>query len=371
MPRHRGLSLRRFVFAVPWDFFERYFGQLKSDSRPNAWAFLNPNVLEDFLSDTANAEASPAILEDFHRMNDLAGTHFGLLIRAYQESHVECSQDLSPEALAMQLFLDDRETFEYAWTMYLFFATPARVYEYCFPAGSLSADGEKMARMKANLQGWFANNKKGSQCEIATFTDSDGFLVRVSRGSYLKTVARWNGKTIEFETFRPASEDVLLYDSSGSRLRVQCGVKRDRECYVRSFAAFVAGDSDLADIALSRSVFSLEPIQSGSFEYGGYGAVTRVWLTEAHLRLPLLGDPIYILKSDDVTRTLSESGSGLSLNSGELTRVRLRFEVRLEAEKRPREVNVDIEPPGYSSLTQRAYAQIIDGYLRAQGAKLI
>ena len=369
MPKHRGLSLKRFVFAVPWDFFERYFQQLKPDARPNAWAFLNPDVLEDFLSDPANAEASPAILEDFHRINDLGGTHFGLLLKACDRSGIECDQELSPEALSIQLFLEDRDAFEYAWTMYLFFASLARVAEYCFPAGPLMPDDEQIAQMKANLQGWFANHKKGSQCEIASFLDSDGLLVRISRGSYLKTVARWNGNAIEFETFRPASEDILQYDPGSSRLKVKCGVRRDRERYVRAFAHFVARNAELADIAFNQRVLSLQPIQDGSFSYGGCGPITQVSLIEAHLKLPLLNEPIYIVKSTDVLRALAEVG--LSLASGDLLRAKLRFELRLEAEKRPREISVDIEPPGYSSPVQRSYARIIDDYLRDQGVRLV
>jgi hypothetical protein len=371
MPRHRGLSLKRFVFAVPWGLFERYFAELKPDARPNAWAFLNPDMLEDFLGDPANAEASPAILEDFHRINDLAGTHLGLLIRAYDRSEIECDQDLSPEAQAMHLFLDDRKAFEYAWTMYLLWATPSRVYEYSLAAGDLTADEEQMARMRANLQGWFSTNKKGTQCEIARFRDSDGLLIRISRGSYLKTVARWHGNEIAFETFRPASEDIVLYDPALSVLKVQCGVRRDRERYLRSFAEFVAGDPGLGDLALSQKVFSLDPIQDGSFNYGGYGPITRVWLVEAHIRLPILGEPIFIVRGDDVVRALDESNSGFLMKSGELLRVKLRFEMRIEADKRPRPVSFDIEPPGYSSLAQRSYARIIDDYLRDQGVRLI
>ncbi len=371
MPRHRGLSLKRFVFAVPWNLFERYFAELKSDARPNAWAFLNSDVLEDFLSDPANAEASPAILEDFHRVNDLAGAHFGLLMRAYEESGADCDQELSPEELSMRLFLDDRDAFEYAWTMYLLWATPCRVYEYSFPAGAIGAEDEQIAPMKANLQGWFAINKKGSQCEIARFRDVDGLLIRISRGSYLKTVARWKGNEVAFETFRPASEDILNYHPTLSRLRVQCGIRRDRERYVQSFAEFLGGDPTLAEHALNQRVFSLDPIKNRSFNYGGYGPITRVWLIEAHIRLPILGDPIHIIKGADVLRALDESNCAFLLEFGELLRVRLRFEMRVEARRRPRYPYVDIEPPGYSSLVQRAYAQVVDDYLRDQGVRLV
>ncbi len=111
MPKHRGLSLKKFVFAIPWNLFEQYFEQLKPGAKPNAWAFLNPDVLEEFLNDPENAEASPVILEDFQRINDLGGMQAGLLIRAYDRYQLPFDQEAAPQASAMWLFLNARESF--------------------------------------------------------------------------------------------------------------------------------------------------------------------------------------------------------------------------------------------------------------------
>ncbi len=213
--------------------------------------------------------------------------------------------------------------------------------------------------------------RKGHQCELASFEDHEGLFIRISRGSYLKTIARWRGNEIEFDTFRPASEDIVVYEPLRSRLNVKCNARRDREQYVRGFAEFVAGNTDLAEEALNLPVFSLGPIRDGSFDYGGSGPISRISLVEAHIQLHCLGEPTVAIKSDNVLRTLAEDIPHLSLQSGDLVKVKMRFELRLESDRRPREVAFEIEPPGYSDLPQRAYARVIESHLREQRVKLI
>jgi hypothetical protein len=371
MPKHRGLSLRKLVYAVPWDLFERYFKQLQPETKPNPWAFLNAQVLEDFLSDPENVEASAVILEDFQRINDICGRYLGLLIRAYERADLTYDQERPPLELAMRLFLDAREAFEYAWTRYLFLAPSGRLFDYRFPAGELAATDEQVARLQAFLRGWFASAKHGSQCEIARFKDLDSLLIRISRGLRLKTISRWRGNEVMFETFRPASEDVITYEPATSRLSIMASTSRDRERYVRGIAEHIAGDPSLADRAFAEKVFSLEPIQADTFDYTGGGVVSHVTLTEAHIKLRTLSEPVIIIKSDNVRRTLEEEIEGFSLQWGDLKRVKLLFELRLAGDKRPREVTLDIEPPGYSDLAQKAYAEVVAAYLKEQGVKLI
>ncbi len=371
MAKHRGLSLKKFIFEIPWYLIERYFAQLQPQATPTAWTFLNPHVLEQFLNDPENAEASPFILEDFQRINDLGGHSVRLLLRACERSGIECDREESSRAWAMRLFLDDREGFEYGWTLYLLTAQPTKTYDYHFPAGPLQVNDEDIENLRSFLRGCFLAAKKGHQCRVVRF-DTDGqLLIRVSRGSYLKTVARWRGNEVEFETFRPASEDIIVYDPSRSRCSVKCANRREREQYLRGVAGLLAHTPALADEAITFPVFSLEPFRDGTFNYGGYGAVARVWLIEADLRLPTAWAPVLRIKVDDIMAALRDDLSFLRLDGGDLLRVKLRFRLQLESEKRPREVNVEIEPPGFSDLAQRAQAALIESYLRDQKVKLV
>src|SRR5688572_8987926 len=91
--KHRSLNLKRLIYAVPWDLFERYFERLEPIARPDAWAWLNPTVLQQFLDDEDNGEASAAIMEDFQRINDLGGQYVGVLYRALDRAGLTYDQE--------------------------------------------------------------------------------------------------------------------------------------------------------------------------------------------------------------------------------------------------------------------------------------
>ncbi len=135
MPKHRSLSLKTFVHSIPWDLFQRYFedllpGQVQHHSDDflpeqslSDWSFLNEEVMEQFLGDSQNAEASGVILEQFRRINDIAVYGANLLVRAYQWAGVTLDSEQPVQELAMRLFLDHPDAFQYAWSRYLLYST--------------------------------------------------------------------------------------------------------------------------------------------------------------------------------------------------------------------------------------------------------
>ena len=84
MPKHRKLTLKTFCHGVPWELFQRYFEGIFLTQQPSPWTFLNEEVMEQFLGDPQNAEASGAIQEDFRRINDIAAEGKNLLVQAFR-----------------------------------------------------------------------------------------------------------------------------------------------------------------------------------------------------------------------------------------------------------------------------------------------
>ena len=371
MPRHRGLNLKRFTFNVPFDLFQQYFKQVTVEGDPNTPMFPDVKAMEAWLDASENREASGVVLEEWGRIFDIcvhAGAH---LFRAYERSKLPCDQDRPIEELAMRLFLEDQDAFEYAWSYYLLHASQARVSQYRFPAGELAPHPDQVHAMERFLSGMFEQQKKGAPCHVRVNNDESGVIILVSRGAYMRTVMQWQGTRVVFRTFRPAVEDVMTYEPDAERLNVRPGFNRDRPLYVHAIARFLAEDDTLADQALSDRVFSLERIQNGQFSYKGNDVIRRVALLEVHLHLLALGEPTLVIKSDDVVRTLREDLHGVSLSMGQLKRVKLLFELQLKLNARPEPVVFEIEPPGFSDLSLRRHNEHIEAYLRAHGVKLV
>ena len=201
------------------------------------------------------------------------------------------------------------------------------------------------------------------------FQEDGQTILHIERGSYLRTVARWKEDGIEIETFRPATEDVIVYDPELSTLTIKAGLVKDRDHYFLAFAVHLAENLELATKAVESQVFSLAPIQQRKFDYTGNEEITRIALVKASLRINDMDSPQPEIKSKNVLETLSRSLRGISLDQGQLTSVRLRFQVRPD-NGQPATVSFDIEPPSRTNLAQKRYAKIIESYLREQGVKL-
>src|SRR5438552_573690 len=88
MLRHRGLSLGRFVKAIPPDLLERYVARLarstpQDGNLPQGWELLNGNALTHFLNTNENAEVAGIILEDFQRCGTGPHPNSARDLRAY------------------------------------------------------------------------------------------------------------------------------------------------------------------------------------------------------------------------------------------------------------------------------------------------
>ena len=122
MPTHRDLNFETFVSAISPDVLERYLSHFDWENKPGGWMLLNVQALDDFLGETENAAFKDVVLEEFRRINDICARGMNLVVKTYKKFQLDMPEDRSAQELAMQLFLEHRQAFEYAWTRYLLFA---------------------------------------------------------------------------------------------------------------------------------------------------------------------------------------------------------------------------------------------------------
>jgi hypothetical protein len=370
MPKHRGLTLKKFVHAIPWDLFERYFAALEWENQPSGWVFLNHRAMEEFLERPENAQVRGIILEDFRRINDICEQGMNLVVRAHQKFNLDFDPNGPRQELAMRLFLDHREAFGFAWSRYLLYASSSRLSLHKIPSDRVVIGKNELEAFRDEVRRWFADLAKGDVCSVRYFEDAGDSVILVSHGSYIRTIAYWEGDKIALNSFRPASEDILVYDPEDAVLSIKASLDKDRRQYLRAFAKCIAHDESLVEEAMRERMFSLMPLQDGTFDFGGDGSISRIELLKVRLKLHGPGDPVIEVKSGDVLETFAQDLKGLSLASGELTFARFRFHLRLQGE-RTAEVTFEIEPPSRTDLAQKRYADIIENYLVQQGVKLL
>jgi len=370
MPQHRSLTLEKLVAGFDPSLMERYFTEkLPADKGELPFRIIMDwPAIQEFMADERNAQATALVMEDFSRINDICEKAKNHIVRAYRQFNLSWDEDDSPENLAMRLFLDHEEAFDFAYTWYCYYHTSSTLSSHRI-RGTFKLTGAKLKKFLKEIQEWFGQLAKGRQCIVTHYDERDSTVILVKHGSYVKTVAYWKENEIDMTSFRPANEDVLLYDKGAGVLRIKASLPKDREQYIESFSRCIMGDASLAESEDRDTVYTLKPLQDGSFNWNGNEYIQSVLLTGIKLRLPGSTEPVIHVASSDVRKSLNESLRGIRLNVGELVYAKLRFALRVDG-KRPR-VSVEISPPARSNLNQKRYAEIISAYLKAQGVELV
>jgi hypothetical protein len=371
LPKHLGLSLESFVVAVSPDLVEAVLTKAPDGQKAPPWANVNPVALKDYLGDLANAEAATLILDDFRKANDLAIATPASVSLAYERFAIPIrATDLTPHSLALRLLLEHPRAFEFAWSRYLLYATGAKLSTFFIPPSTVVLNDQTMAAFQAALSSWLARRSKGQQCRVELLDDEHQSVILVQRGQYMRPFPYWRDDDIEIGTFRPAVEDVLVYEPETSLLRMRITQHSDRTDYLLMFAVHCCGDLRVFEQARQTEVFSLTPVQDGTFNYGGAGMIAGVDLVKAKLKLPGARNTVLEIRSADVLESFRRDVRGITLQSGLLTSARFRFHI-WRREGRARTVTFDIDPPDRTDLTEHEDARTILDYLAMQGVKLL
>lgn len=370
MSRHLTLSLEKFIDSISWDYFERYFDKKNAKLPSSGWEFINADAMKHYLSNPDKKEEAGIIQEDFQRINDIGQEGMGIIVRTCEKYSISIPNNENPLQTSMGLFLDHTIAFEFAWSRFLLYDTSARLSIYPLPKlNKIEIGPKKIQGFKNDVQQWFVEMAKGDQCTVDSYEDRGETVILIRHGSYIRAVPFWNGDFVSVNSYRPALEDVLVYDPTKSQLNVKATLAKDRETYLRLFASDILGDEDIADEAIKDEVFTLAPLQEGKFNFSGDGPITKIELVKVRMKFYGISNPVVELKADDVTTAFQYDLGSLTLNSGTLVLARFRFHLHYPG-KREIKVTFEIDPPSRTDLAQKKHAQVIENYLLQQGVKL-
>jgi len=359
MARHREQEFPNFLQAAGADLAEQYFLRLfRREELPPYLVGMNPDYVE-FVLGRIDESLKATILDEFRRISDIckwgkelpeiAGRRFGVPLPATGK----------PEAMAIRLFLDYPRAFGFAWALYAYRASYARISQHWLQHREVRVDATAMDTFASEMQAFFAKQDRGLQCQVG-FSDSGAELVVwVLHGSQERTIPCWQGQKVAPNCFRPACEDVLVYDKSRGLLSVKVSKRGDAEQYVRSFARLVLGDASLADHPQRDLIYTPEPFQNGQFDWAGSGAVVAVERRGAKLNPDGAADTVL---------EIAGKGTADDLKQGHLVEIKIKFTI--ESNGKQESVTGTLVPPCITDLTKKRHADVIADYLRKKGAML-
>ena len=370
MPNNRGLDLLSFVRGLEPETAERYFVRVGMPETLRAQFSVFFGTFPQYAADPSAAEVVKPILEDFTTVYQLTEHGPGILIRAHHRFRIEFDDTLSLQELGLRLLLDHPHAYKFARSRLLLQGGGGATSVFNLGVPGVEINSENMAALQEGISEWFRHEGKGEQCLVRHFVDSDVAVILVERGYYVQTQPFWTGRTtIAVDPRRPAIEDVLSFDPTTSELRVRSSLERDRETYLRLFALHVVGNGRLADESLRRQVFTLEPFQNQTFNYGGHGPIRGIVFVGARVRIYGASNLIAWFTADDIRSAFKYDLGGLSIDSVQLLAVKLRFKLAFPDEK-PTTMTFTLEPPTETSIGERRHADLVIAYLRKQGVWL-
>jgi hypothetical protein len=363
------LNLQKFVDSIPKSLLGEYFTQKVSHDDSLQLKTFDFKAISAFIDSNRDKEVIDSILEDFTHINDICEKVYNILIQATLKYNIMTSGEETREELAMDLILHNKEAFDYAYDRYCLFNSSCKMSQHHIESEDYVLTHENLERFKSEIRRYFKQLAKGEECIIRHYDEDGQTVLIVIHGSYKRSMAVWSGKKIETIFFRPANEDILVYNDSNSTLSVKTRFPKDRNQYIKTFTSTIIEDATQANREDRDATYTLKPLQDGSLSFAGNEEIISITLREVKLSCGGVTSPEITIKSNDVMETLRDNKFGITLQDGEIVRAKFRF--RLRVNKKERNVSFVIQPPNVTDLNKKKYADIISAYLKGNGIKLI
>lgn len=367
MAKHRSFKIDKFLGSVESELRAQYFSH-HTIFIPSTLNF-DDDSFDDFWDGIDEAKRVE-IEEELHCINDTADQARDCLENACREFKIQKEDDETSETTAMRVFLHSEDAFSLAFDAYLYYVMSEKLSHHKFQNVSPNFSDVKVERFKAAVEQHFKDCGKSDNCAIRKRQDGSKHVFFIARGDHMKTHLVFDDQQGKpgIKSFRPAKEDMLVFDTRNNILSLNLSGRNDddKKKYLEMFGQAFLGLTEIDDSTLNNSLIDLDPIKRRTFNFGGNEHIEAVKLTEVNARLRGGGLRL-VLRSHDLSGI---QGYGIGADgTAEFTSVKLKFLMKREGRK-SKTITVEIRPPESSKIPQKKEKQIIEQYLHDQGVLL-
>lgn len=364
MAKHRSFKMDKFIMSVEDELLRRYFSEVRGITVPPEAKF-DEESFDKFWNGLSKKDQAE-IEEELQCINDVADRSRGYLEDAIHDYSIPRTDTDSPATVAMRVFLRGEDAFSKSFDHYLYVVYSEKLSHHKFYQGVADFTATKVAEFKSEVIRYFKECGKSENCDIRERFEGGKHILLVARGDFMDTHLVFEGGKMKIASFRPAREDMLVFDPVTSLLSINVGAYSDNEKikYIEIFGKTIMGLSEIDERTKNDTIVILDPIKNNTFEYGGNGHVEAVKLTEVRVKQKGVAPIKLTVNYNDVTRLFSRYN--LSSDGTEFLSAKLRFTVKREG-KKPKNITVEIKPPKNTEVPEKAEKKIIEDYLRDQG----
>lgn len=367
MAKHRTFTLDKFLKALDPGLRAEYF--TKYDLTFPSNINFDDDSLDKFW-ETITDEVRVEIEEKLHCINDIADQARDCLEQACQQFSIQKQDDETSETTAMRVFLKGEDAFALAFDAYLYYVLLENVSRHKFNNGTAKFANGQLNKFKSAVETHFKGCGKSDHCDIRHRQKGDEHIILIARGDFMRTHLVFDEKQgkPDIKSFRPAKEDMLVYNTTNNILCMSLSGRSDddKKKYLEMFGGAFLGLDKIDDSTLNNSLVDIDPIKKRTFNFNGNDQIESVKLIEVNAKVGNGGIRM-ILKSNDLAN-MQGYGIGKDGNA-EFVSAKLKFFIKRDG-KKSKGYQVNLRPPVNSKIPQKKQKQIIEAYLREQGVLL-
>lgn len=324
---------------------------------------MSPEGLPDAMNEVLH-EAQELSTEEGHRR----------LLEGMREKGlpVSLADNATPEELALRVWLQAPALLAQKYSEQRFGRLTAFVYYekdpncFKFGPGSAGSRGHEGA-LVSHLDGWFARNGRGDETVLIEKYDMGGdecYLIR--HGDTFLRSPKIEKRKVEMLHYRPAKDDVVIYNLERDELRINAKTKGERELYRRAFGIYLHGFENYFRETKTYSLDPLRDLGAEALECHDIPGVNKVVLTQLEMELGK-NNQCETRKADDVLAcSWSGAPKGLVVPKGAKLK-EAAFIIYVEAMAKP--IEVRIKPPNMIRLGKNGGLPCVHQWMRKRGFK--
>jgi hypothetical protein len=366
MAKHRSFKIDKFFRAVDDALLRDYFIKKQNITVPVEVQFTEGSF-NDFW-DGLSEDQRALIEEELHCVNDIADRARNYLEQAVRAFDIEKNDDERSETTAMRVFLHSDEAFYTAFDYYLYVVYSEKLSHHKFAEGTADFSGN-LERFKTAVEEYFKESGKSRNCAVRYRTDGDKQILLIARGDFMQTHLVFENGKVEIKSFRPAKEDMLVFDTRTSVLSVNISGRsdEDKKKYIEIFGKTIMGLSEVPEETFSNTLVILTPIKNNTFNYGGNVDIESVKLTEVRVKQRGAAPIRLTVGTADVTGTFARYN--IDSDGTEFLAAKLKFLIKRDGRK-SKQITIEVKPPENTKVPEKREKKLIEDYLREQGVLL-
>lgn len=366
---HQHFNFDKFVRIINSDLFRGYF-DTKDVAFPSGINLNSPEEVKNLLL-SLEQEKRLSLNEELQKIYDIAERQMERMQEAVRRHQIAFTEDDPPEDTAMRIFLhEDKSAFDEIYTQYLFDIYQERLYHYRFDHKTVKFTGKdiekKLGTFQQSIAHYFKDQGKSDDCYVRKGVNGDKYFIIIARGDCVKTQLEFLNKQIIPHAFRPAKQDMVVFDKSTSTISITSSARSldDKKKYVEVFGKNILGLKDIPEMTFKEKLVNIEPLKDDKF-YEPTKEIEVITITRMTLRRRGSILTTIDLKSKDIRKSLEDMR--IKLQYYDLLSASMKFQIH-NIEK---EVMIEIRPPEHTKIKQQAGRDIVEKYLQDKKVLLV